>query len=109
MEDCKTTAKPSWIRGFVLAAGVASAIVTSAACGWYAYDRGRADGAEAVRADMRATEAALLAPEMHWALKRYQDGTLSILSRCKMRGWKIENGVCRPYASKEGVYGWRMD
>ncbi|HTP49076.1 MAG TPA: hypothetical protein VMK42_00135 [Anaeromyxobacteraceae bacterium] len=38
-----------------------------------------------------------------------QGGDLKNLARCRGQGWTVEDGVCIPYATREGkTYGWHL-
>lgn len=68
---------------------------------------GRVAGYEMAK-DEKAAAAWTNTPEGQRAYSFAQTGALQILTDCQGDGWEIKDGICYPYATPEGLYGWRV-
>jgi len=84
--------------------------------GWYMHSSGHDGGYNSgygvgysEAKDEKAAAAWANTPEGKLAYRFAQSGELQRLARCQGKGWKIEKGVCYPYANvNEGTYGWSL-
>jgi hypothetical protein len=95
---------------------IAAAFLCFGAFGWYmhssAYKAGFSAGyAEGYKKSVDEKAAASWAntPQGRLAYRFAQLGQLDALARCEGDGWRVENGACYPFPTKDGrTYGWRM-
>jgi len=108
-----TSAKQMW----QWAAGcIAVAFLCFGLFGWYMHSSGHDGGYNSgygvgysEAKDEKAAAAWANTPEGKLAYRFAESGALQRLAKCQGKGWKIEKGVCYPYANgKEGTYGWTL-
>src|SRR5471032_22769 len=95
---------------------IAVAFLCVGLLGWYMHSSGHDGGYNSgygvgysEAKDEKAAAAGANTPECKLAYRFAQSGELQRLARCQGKGWKIEKGVCYPYANvNEGTYGWSL-
>ena len=87
-------------------ASVTVALLVMGATGAAAYAMGRARGLDLAR-DEQAAASWANTPEGRLAYRLAQGGDLEALARCTAPGWHLENDMCFPRASANGLHGWR--
>ena len=87
-------------------ASVTATLLVMGATGAVAYAAGRARGLDLAR-DEQAAASWANTPEGRLAHRLAQGGDLEALARCTAPGWHLEEEVCFPRASANGLHGWR--
>ncbi len=87
-------------------ASVTVALLVMGATGAASFAMGRARGLELAR-DEQAAASWANTPEGRLAYRLAQGGDLEALARCTAPGWHLENDMCFPRASANGLHGWR--
>lgn len=98
-----------------LSTGIGIATVLIGATGWAGYSKGKDAGyalgwgtAYSEAHDEKAAASWANTPEGKLGYRLAQKGMLTLLARCQGKGWKIEKGVCFPFAAQDGTYGWQL-
>jgi hypothetical protein len=96
-----------WVLFGVLLAGV-----LTVSAGWVAYKKGKEAGTQEGYSRTRNEVAASSWANTHegnLAIQLSEAGSLTALATCDpRRGWKLDENICHPQTTRDGIYGWRV-
>lgn len=98
-----------------IAAATAVICIVVGAIAWHMHSQGEESGyaqgyhdAYQRAQDEKAAAAWANTPEGQRAYRLARLNSLTRVAECSGAGWKVEDGICYPYPTKEKIYGWRV-